>query len=196
MRLAPVACALAFVGLACQRPGAAAIDGGSDGCSVDCCQRLADCDGGVGAAICDGWSCDGAGGPSAPALVRAVLPLAFASSPSALLTVSVLADVRPDGGPLDCAAIANGVDAGSLSPADDRAVNPLLAPYAVPAHLSPGKQLLEFGLDRLPSGPDRLVVLAGSVGGADAGPLAAFGCVATDLLADGGTVVGAQVEAW
>ncbi|MHB1847235.1 MAG: hypothetical protein ACYCWW_20620 [Deltaproteobacteria bacterium] len=190
-----IGAALAVALLACGKPAPPGDDGGQ-GCTVGCCQTLSDCDGGAGVAICAVGVCAAAGGPPASALVRAVLPQGFSSAPSATLDVWQLAAVRPDGPPLDCGQLANGLDAGSLALGDERSVNVVANQRAVPAQLPPGQQLLEFGLATAPSGPGRLLVLEGRLGSGDGGPLAALGCQPFDLASDGGTIVGVQVEAW
>jgi len=196
----PVALALLSTSLACsQGTGGSPADGG--GCDGGCgaaCRSLDDCDGGLGNSICVQSACQPAGGSPVFGVAHAEVPAAFGGDQAASLTVRVLADVRPDGSALDCPALLQGLDGGTLDPDDAQSVNALLAPYPVQVRLGAGQTLMAFEVQDVASGPSRLLLVEGFLRAGDAGAAAA-GCASYDAepTADGGTPsVGIVLSSW
>jgi len=191
--------------LACGSQGSsdAGGDAGAD-CGLHCpqpCTALAQCDGGLGVAICAAGFCQSAGGPPQFALAQVGLPSSFASDPTASLTVRVLDPILPTSGPaLDCPTLLGGIDGGTLDVDNPMKVNALLAPYSVSlSHLSSGQQVTSFEVQSVPSGGTPLLLIEGFLtrdldGGADAIGCASYSAIA---LADGGPpTVGLELNLW
>ncbi len=182
-------------------PGAPPPPADAGGCQTACgtpCATLRDCDGGLGVAVCVADLCQPAGGAPVYGVARARLPSSFGGDPAATLAIRVLADARPDGSALDCPALIIGLDAGALDPDDAAAVNPLLSAYSVQPKLSSGQTAAEFGVQTVPGGPSRLLLVEGFLRVGDGGP-AAVGCATYDALPaiDGGLPsVGITLSAW